>query len=448
MTGIKTMARKMDSRDVRDRNIALVLEQLVDGESHSRTYLSNVTGLTPATLTSLIRDLAEAGIIEQVGASQSGVEGPRRKAMFALGNHSFPVVVLELRKSEVKLVCQTLRGCTVLDETYQADFRGKNIGDFARFVALRICALLDVLAQQGIDSLPLVGISIPAPVYADLRTIPAAIDFGWDHADVVALIEEQLPQAWYEHVRSRKADAQGCDVAAGLAILRDLKIVLVNDGSAGLWAERHYLQRSNGGISPEDSLNLLYFKTDLGVGGGVVLNNELYCGSKGMAGGLGHMPVANSGRHCLCGRTGCLATVAAPEVMIDDGGLREFASEHGDVAALKELRRLAKLNIEPARSTYDRARDGVKQVLAGAIALLVPDWVIFGGYVIHMMDELFSEHDLATMKVSGVRGMLAGHYRDDAAMPGALLMMRQNLLSNAGRLMHGENLVLRVGSAV
>lgn len=448
MNEFKTMSGKMDSRDVRDRNIALVLEQLVDGESHSRTYLANATGLTPATLTSLIRDLSGAGIVEQVGASQSGVEGPRRKAMFALGNHSFPVAAIELRKSVVKLVCQTLRGCKVMDETYEVDFCGRDIRDFARFVALRICRLLDVLAQRGINSLPLIGISIPAPVYADLRTIPAAIDFGWTYADVVALIEERLPSAWYEHVRSRDCNGREYDVETGLAILRDLKVMLINDGNAGLWAERHYLQRSNGGISPDESVNLLYFKTDLGVGGAVVLNNELYTGSKGMAGGLGHMPVTNSMRQCLCGRTGCLATIAAPEVMIDDGGLRQYASEHGDIAALKELRRLAELNIEPARSVYEHARDGTKQVMDGAIALLAPDWIIFGGYVIHMLDELFSEQDLENMKVLGVRGVIAGHYRDDAAMPGALLVVRQNLLANAGRLMRGERLVPRVGIAV
>jgi len=60
-----------------------------------------------------------------------------------------------------------------------------------------------------------------------------------------------------------------------------------------------------------NTTNFILLHMGFGVGGGIVINNELYRGSYGFAGEIGHMAVEPSGYRCHCGNVGCLETVAS-----------------------------------------------------------------------------------------------------------------------------------------
>lgn len=57
--------------------------------------------------------------------------------------------------------------------------------------------------------------------------------------------------------------------------------------------------------------NLTYLSIGTGISAGVILNGQLYRGSNGMAGEVGHIVVDSQGSLCNCGLVGCLETVAA-----------------------------------------------------------------------------------------------------------------------------------------
>ena len=57
--------------------------------------------------------------------------------------------------------------------------------------------------------------------------------------------------------------------------------------------------------------NMLYYTLSTGIGGGIVLNGELYKGANGFAGELGHMTVDFNGPRCNCGNVGCLEALAS-----------------------------------------------------------------------------------------------------------------------------------------
>ena len=60
-------------------------------------------------------------------------------------------------------------------------------------------------------------------------------------------------------------------------------------------------------------------------------------GAHGLAATFAHLPVVQGGVRCECGQRGCLATVAAPDVVLERAGLDAFAAAHGHAAALEEL---------------------------------------------------------------------------------------------------------------
>ena len=69
--------------------------------------------------------------------------------------------------------------------------------------------------------------------------------------------------------------------------------------------------------------DLLFVAIGTGIGSGLILNGEIYRGSRGLAGEIGHITLVPNGPRCNCGRRGCLEDAAGP------GHRSSRASSHG-----------------------------------------------------------------------------------------------------------------------
>ena len=78
----------------------------------------------------------------------------------------------------------------------------------------------------------------------------------------------------------------------------DLPVVVENDANAAAWGEYRY----GAGAGAAD---VIAVTIGTGIGGGLILNGELYRGAFGIAGEPGHMRVVPGGRLCGCGNHGC-----------------------------------------------------------------------------------------------------------------------------------------------
>ena len=84
----------------------------------------------------------------------------------------------------------------------------------------------------------------------------------------------------------------------------DLPVVIENDANAAAWGEFRF----GAGADVDD---LLLVTVGTGVGGGIVLDGELYRGAFGVGAEIGHLRVVPGGRHCGCGSAGCLEQYAS-----------------------------------------------------------------------------------------------------------------------------------------
>ncbi|MGW3328563.1 ROK family protein [Streptomyces virginiae] len=84
----------------------------------------------------------------------------------------------------------------------------------------------------------------------------------------------------------------------------DLPTVLAGDGVA-MTAAEHWLGAARG------HANALCMVVSTGVGGGLILNNQLHPGPTGNAGHIGHISVAFDGEPCVCGGHGCVESIAS-----------------------------------------------------------------------------------------------------------------------------------------
>lgn len=91
---------------------------------------------------------------------------------------------------------------------------------------------------------------------------------------------------------------------ACLAHYTNKPIGLINDAQAGGCAE-YSLE------DPAKVKNFAFITVSTGVGGGLVLNGELFTGLQGVAGHIGHTALSTSGEMCGCGRQGCVEAIAS-----------------------------------------------------------------------------------------------------------------------------------------
>ncbi len=150
------------------------------------------------------------------------------------------------------------------------------------------------------------------------------------------------------------------------------RIHLENDANAAALGE-HWLGTAN------DSRDLLFVTLGTGVGGGCILDNELYDGSGGLAGEIGHVVIEPNGILCGCGSRGCVemyASATAASRRAREAGLPR--SNPGD---LVELARLARLNPGPERELLHAIGRDLGHALGAAVSLLdLRTFVIGGGF--------------------------------------------------------------------
>ncbi len=130
-----------------------------------------------------------------------------------------------------------------------------------------------------------------------------------------------------------------------------------------------------------------------GIGGGIILNGEIWHGINGVAGEVGHITVLPDGPICGCGNHGCLETLASGPAIVrraQEAAIRR-PSRIRDIVDLKtsDVERLARAGDEVALEVWNTAVKYLGIGIAGVITLLGPERVIIGGGVTTAGDFLF-----------------------------------------------------------
>ena len=139
--------------------------------------------------------------------------------------------------------------------------------------------------------------------------------------------------------------------------------------------------------------SLLYVTVSTGIGGGWVINGELWHGADGMAGEIGHTIVRRAGNLCDCGRRGCLEAHASGRAIAREARARILAapsrgsallqSACGDLASVtaENVARLAETGDALSGEILDETATILAEALANAINLMNPEVVVVGGGV-------------------------------------------------------------------
>jgi N-acetylglucosamine repressor len=265
--------RKASHSSTRTHNSRLVLKAIYDGGPISRADLSRATGLTAPTVSDVVSDLMEQGLVEEVGYGPS--TGGKPPILLSVVDDSRHLIGLDLAREDFRGAVINLRG----EIRHRMDLP---LGDRSRDAALALTyELVDALVEAT-DS-PLLGIGIGAPGLVDAvnGVVRRAVNVDWRDVPLRELLQGRY----------------------------DLPVYVANDCQVAALAEFTFGQ--NEGIQDLVVINVGY-----GVGAGIILNGQLLHGSPCGAGEIGHIVVDPGGDRCQCGSFGCLETVTSSRAII------------------------------------------------------------------------------------------------------------------------------------
>lgn len=136
-----------------------------------------------------------------------------------------------------------------------------------------------------------------------------------------------------------------------------------------------------------DSRNFVYVHLDIGIGAGLVIERQLYRGTSGFAGEIGHIRVPGVTRQCPCGKIGCLQAVAAEPALLSTarGRIKPEVRPSRNAAArpsqltLADVASAAAAGNPAAIELVTETGLRVGQVLATVCSVVSPDRLLLGG---------------------------------------------------------------------
>lgn len=227
----------------------------------------------------------------------------------------------------------------------------------------------------------------------------------------------------------------------------DLPLIVDNDANAAAWAEYRFGSGRRASV-------LACITLGTGIGGGLVLNGQLFRGSYGMAGEWGHMVVVPDGHRCECGNRGCWEQYASGNALVRDA--RELAGSgspvvQGLVDAVGGTENITGAAItEAAVAGEPLARELLADIgrwmgvgVANLVAALDPELIVIGGGVSAAGDVLLTpirETFERTLTGRGFRPqarIALAQFRNDAGLIGAADLARHSLFEPPGRVISG-----------
>lgn len=246
--------------------------------------------------------------------------------------------------------------------------------------------------------------------------------------DPVRGIVHEAPNLGWKEVR----------LAAELKAMLHVPALVDNDVNVGVIGE-HALGAGEG------TQELVGIFVGTGIGGGIISRGQLYQGSCGSAGEIGHTVILVDGPLCSCGHRGCAEALASRTAMERDVRAAIKAGQKSLVLEIMKKRdkeRMTSSVIHAAlkqedtvmREVLERAQRYLGILVANAVNLLDPERVVIGGGIAERLGEAFVapirqtayEYFLRHRDVHRVR-ILPGRLGDNAGALGAVVLARQRL---------------------
>jgi len=326
--------------DTRKKNAITLLHLLLKEDGISRVELSRMTGLTKTTVSAIIREFKDSGIVEESNQIYTG----------NIGKSPIPLHIKEDAIYTIGIHLSRQRVETLLMDT-QMNIITSNIGeDYTRFgpegiidsLFININKIMEYAKKKGID-IGAVGIGVPGPLDAQTGVVkqPPKLK-GWKDIPLGSIVQKEygIP-VWIEN------DANVCALAEK-------------------WLG-----------SGRNIHNFIYILINEGIGAGVIINDELYQGTYDFVGEIGHFLCYEQGQFQY------LEDIAGVDVLL------YLANSQGlSVKSLEKMAELLQQDNQIAKSIVKKIATWIGSAIVNAIHMVGPQTVFIGGKMVVLGEPL------------------------------------------------------------
>ena len=262
-------SRGLTVKSVQEFNRRVILRLIYEKKLCSRTEIVESSRLDASTVTRVVQQLVDDGFVEesilQKGENQRG----RRSIGLRIAADPHRVLVVRLQRLNFQVAMLDLRGSILKSAEVQIKPISKAENIFEQIVE-SLNSFLDLCKENLLG----IGVTLPGPFLEDSERIALITETtDWRQFDLIQRLRVHYQQIPVYSKHDAKAAALAVWISQGLD--------------------------SNSKVT-------LYLSAGQGIGSGLVLDGEVFRGSLGTAGEIGHTSIDLNGPLCKCGNRGCL----------------------------------------------------------------------------------------------------------------------------------------------
>lgn len=299
-----------DQNLVKKINKSIVKRAIEKKGPISRSQISKETGLNKATVSTMVNELIQDQFVNEIGSGKSS--GGRKPVMLYFNYSAGYSIGIDVGVNYILAVLTNLKG-EIAVEIYET-LSGIEVDDVINHIHSIISRLIDRAPQSHYG---IIGIGIGIP--------------GLVNKDGIVLF---TPHLNLKQINLKEA------------IENKFKIptVINNEANSGAHGEQIYGAGKN--VS-----QLIYASFGMGIGTGIIINNQLFTGSTGISGEMGHHTVETGGKKCRCGNQGCWELYASESALLLQAKERDL------------FKQTDKINLEMIEQKAEQGNENVLQII-------------------------------------------------------------------------------------
>jgi predicted NBD/HSP70 family sugar kinase len=304
----------------------------------SRQDLSEATGLSPASVSNVTRELIDEGIVAEAGSVDS--DGGRPRTLLQIDSNYGYVIGVDVGETRLRVELFDL----TMTERAKADYPLDPGDQGADLIVDRILTGLEtVLASAGVGSNAVlgIGVGVPGVVEQGAEVLVHGQTYGWEAVPLARLLRAGTSLPLY-----------------------------IDNGAKTMGQAESWFGAGRG------ARHAVVCLIGSGVGASIIAHGSTHRGATSSAGEWGHTTVVVGGRACRCGSRGCLEAYVGAQAILDRYGLPLSGDQESALAALADLAGTSAKAAEVLEETALFLGVGI----ANLINLLNPEQIILGGW--------------------------------------------------------------------
>lgn len=367
---------------VKQHNLQVILLNLLYEPVLSRSQLAKKTGLSNTTITNLIAELIEQGIVTEKNATNEKQEGlrpvGRPRTSVCLEPNARSVIGVHIGVGTFRVAITNLRGEIIDSKLHNFEVNTPPTEVLDQIIE----AIESAILESAFDRQTILGVGVGASGLVDFSTGVnlLAPNLNWHDVPLREYLQSKLP----------------------------FPVIVDNNVRSMAIGETYF-----GAGLEVDSVAFVYGRT--GVGAGLTFKGRVFRGSSKGAGEIGHNAMMlQDGEPCRCGNKGCLETLISESVILQRAEDIARLNPNGILASTLK----GASENSPIENVFEAARQGDTQVqemleerayylgvaLANLINLFNPELILLGG-IFSRGEDLFVESITRTIQKMAFGGM-------------------------------------------